>query len=465
MADLFTNMLKEEWRIHSTMFGSLNFALFPVMIAGIAFMGTFLLPLIRSTMSGSELVIMIHSSYLMFGFMIGAFGLIGNEIMSRHFGDASLLAYAARILPFSSRHILSVFVIKDILYYFAFWILPLVFGFLIGSIITGIPLDIPLRLMLTLTLSFMSGLSICFFLSSIYGRSQRMLILLLILAGLGLLFIYIISGINPALYYPPVLIFNHFSWEMLILSLLLIIVPFAFALLIFSPDSSSQSGEYPSRMKPFLGYMSWLSNSPLVAKDLIDLWRSGILIGQTIFSFIIPLLVIWFFLSLLIGLIPPASILFSFATVTGIIASTMYTWLSITYSSGFYAMLPVSASSVIKSRIFCFTLLQPVPICFLSCIAILSGLELLLIPILVLMISISYYGLSVTVWLTGLTPNEMLYNVRVMGLFFLLIGSVLAIFSAISLTNTWYSLFAVFLFIPTYLFIRKGLRKWEFIHT
>jgi hypothetical protein len=44
MAGLFMNMMKEEWRIHSTMFGSLNFALFPVMICAIAFMGTFLLP-------------------------------------------------------------------------------------------------------------------------------------------------------------------------------------------------------------------------------------------------------------------------------------------------------------------------------------------------------------------------------------------------------------------------------------
>ena len=40
MFELFTNMVKEEWRVHSTMFGSLSFALFPVMIFGIAFMGS-----------------------------------------------------------------------------------------------------------------------------------------------------------------------------------------------------------------------------------------------------------------------------------------------------------------------------------------------------------------------------------------------------------------------------------------
>ena len=41
MFELFTSMLKEEWRIHSTMFGSLSFALFPVVIFMIAFISPF----------------------------------------------------------------------------------------------------------------------------------------------------------------------------------------------------------------------------------------------------------------------------------------------------------------------------------------------------------------------------------------------------------------------------------------
>ena len=47
MFELFVAMVKEEWRVHSTMFGSISFALFPVMIFWIAFMGSFLLPLMH----------------------------------------------------------------------------------------------------------------------------------------------------------------------------------------------------------------------------------------------------------------------------------------------------------------------------------------------------------------------------------------------------------------------------------
>ncbi|PKL60125.1 MAG: hypothetical protein CVV33_04310, partial [Methanomicrobiales archaeon HGW-Methanomicrobiales-4] len=95
MSKLFWYMIKEEWRIHSTMFGSLSFALFPIMIFGMAFMGSFMLPLIRSSLPAGNLSLLLHSNYLLLGFMVGAFGLLGNEAMNRRFGQASLIAYAA----------------------------------------------------------------------------------------------------------------------------------------------------------------------------------------------------------------------------------------------------------------------------------------------------------------------------------------------------------------------------------
>jgi len=62
MFELFIAMVKEEWRMHSTMFGSLSFALFPVMIFGIAFMGAFLLPLLRETLPAGNLVLIVHAN-------------------------------------------------------------------------------------------------------------------------------------------------------------------------------------------------------------------------------------------------------------------------------------------------------------------------------------------------------------------------------------------------------------------
>jgi hypothetical protein len=75
-----------------SLFGILSFALFPVMIFGIAFTGSFLLPLFRRVLPAGDLATIIHGLFILLGIMVGAFGLIGIEAMNRRFGQASLLA-------------------------------------------------------------------------------------------------------------------------------------------------------------------------------------------------------------------------------------------------------------------------------------------------------------------------------------------------------------------------------------
>lgn len=461
MSGLFLNMMKEEWRIHSTMFGSLNFALFPVMILAMGFMGTFLIPLIGSTMPLHDLVIIVHANYLMLGFMVGAFGLMGSEVMNRRFGQASLLAFSARTLPLKSRYIFTIFVLKDTLYYFFLWIFPLGVGFLLGSQFTGIPIYLPLRLFLTLTLAFLTGMSVVFFLSSLYGRSARVLYLFLTITGLGLLLWVYATGINPATVFPPLLLFQQFSWNVLVESLCMILILFIAALMIFSPDVQSATKIYSNRMRYLLRYMKNFPNPPLAAKDLIYLWRSGSIVGQTIFSFLVPLIIIWFFLSLLSEYVLIEHLLFTFAMITGIIASTMYTWLTMFDSFSIYALLPVDVRSVITSKITSFTFLQLIPSLFICIITLISGQMTILLPVLVLTLSVSFYVLSVIIWLTGLTPSVLVYSVRVMALYFLLIGIALAIFGSLTTMNPWFGLAGLLLLIPSYGFVRLGFSRWE----
>jgi len=461
MAGLFYNMMKEEWRIHSTMFGSLNFTLFPVMICAIAFMGTFLLPLIQASMPINDLVILIHAQYLMLGFMVGAFGLLGNEVMNRRFGQASLLAFSARTLPISPRYIFTIFVLKDTLYYFFLWIFPLGAGFLVGSLFTGTPVFYPLNILLTLTLSFLTGMSVVFFLSSLYQRSVRALFLFLIFAGIVFLGWFMFTGTNPTTLFPPLILFYQFSWHLLLGSVMLVLVPCCIALLLFSPDIQFGTKNYPNRMKPLIRHLNRFPNPPLAAKDVIDLWRSGSIVGQTIFSFLVPLIIIWFFLSLLDEYVSTIHLLLTFAMITGIIASTMYTWLCMFDSFSIYALLPLHVRDVITSKITSFTLLQVIPIVFMAVITFLSGQGEFLLPVLVLTLSVSYYVLAVSIWLTGLSPNVLVYNGRVMVQYFLLIGIALSIFGSLTVMNPWFGLAGVGLFIPAFVLVRLGMMKWD----
>ncbi|MFZ2500103.1 hypothetical protein [Methanosarcina sp.] len=49
MFDIFKSMIKEEWRMHSNLFGSGGFALFPVFIFLFTFFVSLVLPVFRET--------------------------------------------------------------------------------------------------------------------------------------------------------------------------------------------------------------------------------------------------------------------------------------------------------------------------------------------------------------------------------------------------------------------------------
>jgi hypothetical protein len=461
MFELFTSMVKEEWRVHSTMFGSLSFALFPVMIFGIAFMGSFLIPLMRTTLPAGNLTLMVHANYLMLGIMVGGFGLLGNEVMNRRFGQASLLAYSSRSLPLSEKFIFLNFVIKDTVYYFFLWVLPFGFWYILASPFTGVTLVHALLLLLTLTLSFLFGLCGVFFLSAVYARSRPVLLLLLLVFAGGAGGLAAMTGMNPVLFFPPLLLNSMFTWLNFLISCAVLALLFGAAILLFDPESVGSEKTYKDSFAPLLQRFSFMPNPPLAAKDILDLYRSGSLVGQTIFSFLLPLAVIWFFLSLLGPFFPPHGLLFIVAITTGIIASTMYTWVTMFDTFGPYACLPVAVSTLIGSKLTTFAVLQLIPAIFIAAVALLSGEAAYLAPAVVLAISVSFYAVSVMAWLSGLSPSVLVYDVRVLFVYLVLVGIVLTIFTSVSFSNPNFAFSAVVLAIPTWLLVRKAKVRWD----
>jgi len=461
MFELFTNMVKEEWRVHSTMFGNLSFALFPVMIFGIAFMGSFLIPLMRTTLPAGNLTLIIHANYLMLGIMVGGFGLLGNEVMNRRFGQASLLAYSARSLPLSEKFIFLNFVIKDTVYYFFLWVLPFGFGYILASPFTGVSLAGALLLLLTLALSFLFGLCGVFFLSEVYARSRLVLWLVLLALGAGVGGVAAMTGTNPVLFFPPLLLNSAFTWANFLISCAVLALLFGVAIMLFNPESVGSEKTYRDSFAPLMRRFSFLPNPPLAAKDTLDLYRSGSLVGQTIFSFLLPLAVIWFFLTLLGPFFPPHGLLFIVAVTTGVIASTMYTWVTMFDTFGPYACLPVAVSTLIASKLTTFAVLQVIPAVFIAAVALLSRETAYLVPAVVLGISVSFYAVGIMTWLCGLSPNVLVYDVKVLFVYLILVGIVLTIFTAAAFANPYYALAAVILAIPTWLLVQKAKVRWD----
>ncbi len=460
MFELFRAMVREEWRVHSTMFGSLSFALFPVMIFGIAFMGSFLIPLVKRTLPLGNLAIIIHATYLMLGLMVGGFGMVASEVMNRRFGQASFLAYSARSLPLTERYIFANFVVKDTVYYFILWVFPFAFGYILASPFTGAPPASALFLLLTLTLSFLFGLCGIFFLSTVYSWSKPVFWAFLLLLGLGFGGI-LAAGLNPAVLFPPLLLHNGFSWTNLLASCIVLAYLFIVSLWLFNPEAAGSEKKYQDIFTPWLKRLSFLPNPPLAAKDTIDLYRSGSMIGQTIFSFILPLAVIWFFLSLMERFFPPHGLLFLFTVTTGVIASTMYTWVTMFDNFGPYACLPVSVSTLISGKLTTFAILQVIPAVFIAFVAILTGEAVYLVPAVVLGIAVSFYAVSIMAWLCGLSPNVLVYDVKVLFEYLVFVGVVITVFSAVSFINPYYALASVILAIPAWLFKEQAKIRWD----
>ncbi len=459
--ELFTSMMKEEWRLHSTMFGSLSFALFPVLIFGIVFMSSFLLPLFRAVLPAGDLALITTGIFLLLGVMVGGFGLLGNEVMNRRFGQMSLLAYSARSLPLSERYIFTNFIVKDIVYYLFLWVLPFVLGFAVASPFIGVPAGYPLLLFASLTLTFLFGLSAIFFLSTVYSRSKPALAVvfaaILVIAGLA----YLSYGTGLADLFPPLQLLRNASGVSLLESCILVAVPFVVSVALFNPEYTGTSKRFSNLFSPLAEKLSFFPTPPLAAKDLVDLWRSGGGVGQVLFSFLLPLGLIWFFLSVLRALVPDYAVLLVFAVTTGIISATMYTWITSFDTFSSYACLPVSVSTLITSKICTFTVLQVIPAVFMVVVTLITGGILYLIPAMVLWGAVSFYALSVSIYLTGLTPNVLVYDVKVLLAFMILVGVPVMVVIALAFINPYFGIAALLLGIPAFLLVRKGYKRWE----
>ncbi len=449
--------------MHSTLFGSLNFALFPVLIFAIAFMGAFILPLITSVMNIVLLSIVVHAQFILLGIMVGSFGILGKEVMNRRFGQASLIAYSARSLPVSERIVFMNFVVKDIVYYFILWILPFGLGFLAASPFLGTGIYYPSLLMLTISVAFLLGLCTVFLLSAVYSRSKRALFAILAIISIGFI-------VLSALYTPtriletlllPVGLFTSFTYTGLLVSLLVITLLFSLSIIFFTSADTSSEKHYKNLLDSFSKRLEFLDENVIIAKDFIDLYRSGIGIGQTIFSFILPLGLIWLVLSFLGGLLTGNDILFTIAVVTGIIASTMYTWVTEFDSISAYYFLPLNISSVIKAKIGTFAVLQVIPVIFIIAIGFISGAAENIPKAIVLCLSVSFFEMALMVRMCGLEPGAMIYNVRVFFRYIFITGPLVLVLLGLTFAGSYLAYLSIILFVPAWLMIKSGLIKWD----
>ncbi|MEM5801428.1 MAG: hypothetical protein QW350_00770 [Candidatus Aenigmatarchaeota archaeon] len=450
MIEVLLNMIKEEWRMHSALFGSVLFAIFPLIIFIFSFLFAFYA---CNIINVNQLLLVFHYIFILMGLSVGAFGILGREVMNRRFGHASLIAFSSRTLPLSEKFIFFNFFVKDLIYYLALWIIPFVAGVYTAFSIKSININF-FVLLTSIFLSFLTSLSLSFFLSTIYVHSKRIAIAIVFSAVAFSKYIFPILKMLPSISFIFQPSLKNVFYSFLISSTLSL-----FSIIFLKVDYPERKKRHKNILKLLEKILNFGNYGYFIAKDFLDLNRSEGGLAKLIFSLILPSLFLWLLLSYFLNFIPFSDFLTVFSIMLGIISSSTYNWITEFDLFSSYSFMPIKVSSIIKSKIITYSIVNSFCIIILFISATKIGFNTLF-PSLLAFFGVSAYVLAINIYLTGLHPNMLLYNGKILLQFLFSIAPILVLLIFLSKNNVFYFLI-LFLLAFSYLIIRKSLEKWD----
>lgn len=435
-AKILTLMFREEFRLQASFFNRSYFLTSSLVLILFTFIIGLSLPMLRRAVDIDDMLLVAHWVMLFYGLGVGGFAFFGDRILERRFGSISLLLGSGYTLPIRHRRLFLLFYIKDVLYYILLTILPMIAGLALASFFVSISLTTLLFIFISLTCSFLLGISTSVLLFTISVR-WSILPILLFSAATGIYTVtagFTASGISGAL---PPLVFYYTRSPILMVVILAAVILFAaisFILVKEAPSPHQRSSREMYRKTVRLVKTLVSGHAPALAKDIIDLLRSG-MIFPVVFTFLLPLVflyaVTWFIESVM--LIDLGFSLLFYAGMVGFFCTLLYSWLSNIDISECYNSLPLSMPHVIRCKlILFFTLTVIVAVPYLIAVGYLKQELELLVPGLFIMLTVSTYIGSVVAYLTGLFTNSYLLDARILLQFALAVVPVLVIQTVLS---------------------------------
>ena len=405
---LFAVLFREEWRLHTRLFGGWRFALFPAVIATLAVGATIAL---RETGTADGTIITgLHVLALGFGLYSGTAGFAGSDMLENVFGKLSLVLSTPATLPLSRRRLLGLFLLKDALFYAVAFVLPMAAS---NAVLVGLSARTPLAvgaLWLSLSLSFVAGMVLTVALIALRTRGVPAWVLVgTIVFSAGSL--WAIGGTRAAWSVFVPITGSVASAAGLVFGTVLIGTA---ALMLYDPTygrPARTAGDRFAQLSDGLSLES--STSALVSKTLLDLARSSGGVWKPFVSAAILLALV----AALVGLvetitgIAPAPGIF-FGGVLGLTAFTTYNWLTQFDSLEAYLIYPVSIADVFRAKRIAFVLVgaPTVAVPYLGAVYWFEAtlLDAVVGAILLAGYALYYYGL--TVYIAGFDPNEFLFD-------------------------------------------------------
>ncbi|MDS0258407.1 hypothetical protein NDI56_03165 [Haloarcula sp. S1CR25-12] len=403
---LFRWMVREEWRLHSHLFGGPRFAAFPLVVAALTGLGTWLLSLTGTPPSAvaGGLVALVG----FFGLQVGTIGLVGRDALQDVLGDTTLLVFSARTLPLSWRRLLATFLLKDVCYYTGFVLTPAVAGY--GAVAVGSGAE-PGRvglLWLAVVAAFAFGAALSLALVALASRSRMALLSALAAGTLAVVGL----GVDPVSYTPYALYATP-SVGAALRGLVPTVALAAVGVSLFEPVEGDSSGRHRATERLFTGV-----SDPLTRRSLLSVARSSGSVGKVVFS----MGVLFAVTALLLGRITAATGVrpqpgVAFGTLLGLGAFTTYSWVTQFDAPRSYLRYPVRYADVFAGTVRASLVLSlSTTVGYLAVAAVWYPIAELAVGVAVVP-GVAAYVFGVSAYLTGLSPNELLFDTALFAVF------------------------------------------------
>ncbi|MBM4236904.1 MAG: hypothetical protein FJ151_00255 [Euryarchaeota archaeon] len=423
---LLRMMLKEEYRMHVTYSSRTIFTALPLFICLVSFVVGISMPNLQRSVAIGELLSLTHVGIFLYGLSVGAFGFLGRTYVERRYGKNNFLIATPTILPLSFRSTFLGMFLRDLIFYISLVLLPAFLGLVLAAPIAHFSIISIILVFLALLLSFLFGISLSFAVSIVYTRSVKaftfiVLAFIGLVIGYGAFGFYGLELILPPLGFqfgvPPVSAVGFSAPAFIIASVSEIAVFVLVAASLVKESYEGTASRFQETLpRYFHGFRFARSYQPLLAKEFVDIVRSGTL-GKMTFSFVAPLVFLsfttWYVNN---GLaIPVGFNTVFYAGMVGFFGVLLYSWLTNLDLMDYYETVPVTVPKVIKAKLLAFFLVSIwISTSFVLAIAWINGeTRLLWLALPVLYITAIYMVLA-TAYLTGLSPSSFLFNPEIL---------------------------------------------------
>jgi hypothetical protein len=358
---------------------------------------------------------MLHVASLLYGFYVGGFGSIGEQIMTRRLGQVNMLLQLPQINPISVKKVMTIFFLKDSLFYLVYTYLPMILGISIAAPYVGVSTFGILRIGATTFLAFMIGMGLSFVSSAASTRSRLFgaLAYLVILTIASL--VYPLNVLQPQQVLLPLAYWTDRSLIWPILSLMLSIGLAATGSLLMKERYDVKQTKFNNSLLKVNAHLIAIGElKPLVAKEWLELTRSGNIlpaVGGYTLNLLVIVFISWLF-DYGFGIPISFNVVF-FSAFVGFMGVMTYSSLTSIEHNEYLNMMPLGVDSLIKAKlVIYFILTSGVTVGYVILIGLLNG-EIYLIPQSLLVAACtSIYVVAVTAYLTGLWTNTLFFGAK-----------------------------------------------------